>query len=541
MSAVATAHTGTHAVHQRPWRLVSTVRRVIETVTGPRLRRRLCYEPNSVIESRPPRTTARRIAGAFGLVLLLFALALVVMIVALHNIGTAEDEVARLDRAKHAGHHAAAMAREQYMHQAHTMLAWDNSHMEHYAETAAAARHATEHLGHEIAGHPGAEQATEITRLIIESDRRFREEVWPAIERNDRSRISELHHMTERPVQEVVALNEKLNRSLEAESESARTSAEDIRGTAGVVVLVCFALAIAAAAAVGYYLMRSISRPVAALRAAAVRVGAGDLDARVTLPGSDELAELARVFDQMTADLKRHQSELLEAHRLASIGQVASGVAHEINNPLGVILGYVTLLRRDAQMADREDLRIIEDEVRQSLAIVAGLLDLARPVRLDRTDVDLRDVGREAASRLEESGRSEGVEVRFRDGTVPTAFADEGKIRQIALNLLSNAVDAARDPAAEAPIVEVTWCERDRYAWLQIDDHGPGVAPEALARIFEPFFTTRTKGHGLGLAIARTLARAHGGDIHIEPRPGGKGTRASLSLPLDAATKRAAA
>lgn len=488
--------------------------------------------------ARYPRTTARRIAGAFGLVLLLFALALVVMIVALSKIGGAENEVARLDRAKHAGHHAAAMAREQYMHQAHTMLAWDGSHMDHYGETADAARHATHHLESAVEGHPGAEQAKEIARLVAESDRLFREEVWPAIQRNDRSRIGELHHMTEHPVQEVVALNEKLNRSLEAESEAARRKADDIRGTALLAVIGCFALAIAAAAAVGYYLMRSISRPVAALRAGAMRVGAGDLDARVALPGDDELAELASAFDQMTADLKRHQTELLDAHRLASIGQVASGVAHEINNPLGVMLGYVTLLRRDS---DREELRIIEDEVRQSLAIVAGLLDLARPVHLDRAEVDLHELAREAAARLDEAGRTVGVEIRFRDAAIPNVFADEGKVRQIVLNLLSNAVEAARDPAAGAPLVEITWCERDRAAWLQIDDHGPGIAPEVRERVFEPFYTTRSTGHGLGLAIARTLARAHGGDIHLEPRSNGKGTRASLSLPLEISTKRAAA
>jgi two-component system, NtrC family, sensor kinase len=355
-----------------------------------------------VIETQPRRTTARRIAGAFGLVLLLFALALVVMIVALGQIGDAEQEVARLDRTKHAGHHAAAMAREQYMHQAHTMLAWDDSHMDHYGETADAARVATTHLEHEVAGHPGADQAKEISRLVAESDRRFREEVWPAIQRNDRSRMAELHHVTEHPVQEVVELNTKLNQSLEAESDRAQERAESIRGTARVVVILCFALAIAAAAAVGYYLIRSISRPVAALRASAVRIGAGDLDARIALPGEDELADLARVFDRMAGDLKRHQTELLDAHRLASIGQVASGVAHEINNPLGVILGYVTLLRREPALADREDLRIIEDETRQSLAIVAGLLDLARPVRLDKSDVELSAIAREAAARLED-------------------------------------------------------------------------------------------------------------------------------------------
>ena len=494
-----------------------------------------------MIDRKPRRTTARRIAGAFGLVLLLFGLALIVMIVALDRIGKAEDAVARLDRAKHAGHHAAAMAREQYMHQAHTMLAWDDSHMHHYEETSTAARHATEHLAHEVEGQPGAIQAKEIARLIAESDRRFREEVRPAIQRNDRGRMTELHERTEQPVEEVVVLNTALNQSLEHESDRARRQAEEIRETARLAVLGCFALAIAAAAAVGVYLMRSISRPVAALRAGAVQIGAGDLRARVGLPGDDELGDLARVFDQMAADLERHQTELLEADRLASIGQVASGVAHEINNPLGVILGYVTLLRREVALANREELRIIEDEVRQSLAIVAGLLDLARPVRLDPADVDLGDVAREAAARLEETGRSAGVELRFSGGTLPPVHADEGKIRQIALNLLTNALDAARDPGGSSRLVEITWCHRDRCAWLQIDDHGPGMSPDTIAHAFEPFFTTRSNGHGLGLAIARTLARAHGGDIRLEPRPGGPGTRASLSLPLETPTRKAAA
>jgi len=499
-----------------------------------------CYEPD-VLRARPRRTTGRRIAGAFGLVLLLFALALAVMIVALARIGAAEDEVARLDRAKHAGHHAAAMAREQYMHQAHTMLTWDDSHLEHYGETAAAARRATAHLEREVAGRPGAEQARQISRLVAESDRRFREEVWPAIQRNDRARMPELHELTEHPVQEVVALNTALNRSLEAESDRAAQDAEQIRRRARLAVIACFGLAIAAAAAVGFYLMRSISRPVAALRAGAVEIGAGRLDARVALPGDDELAELARAFDQMAADLKRHQAEALEAHRLASIGQVASGVAHEINNPLGVILGYVTLLRREPALAEREELRIIEDETRQSLAIVAGLLDLARPVRLDPSELELGELAREAAARLEETGRSAGVELRFDGARAARVLADEGKVRQIALNLLANAVEAARDPGAASTLVEVAWCERDGLAWLVIDDHGPGIPAEAMARAFEPFFTTRARGHGLGLAIARTLARAHGGDVHLEARPGGPGTRASLSLPLAAARGQAAA
>lgn len=478
-------------------------------------------------------TTARRIVVAFAAVLLLFALALVVMILALARIGEAEQQVARLDHVKHAGHHAAAMAREQYIHQAHTLLEWNGSHLAHYEEVASAAKAATAHLRAEMRSDEDVRRADEIAALVAESDRRFRDLVVPAVLGDTRSRVTELHEMTERPVEQVVALSEQLNRSLEAASDRAQRGAEGIRARARIAVIGCFALAILMAAGVGAYLMRSISRPVAALRAGAMRMGTGDLSARTALPGNDELAELSRVFDQMGLDLSRHQTAMLEAHRLASIGQVASGVAHEINNPLGVILGYLALLRRDETLVDREELRIIEDEVRQCQTIVAGLLDLARPPRLHVMSIDLADVAREAVARLEESGQSSGVEIELANAGPLAVAADESKLRQIVVNLLSNAVEASRDPAAHRGAIRVDWTRRDGRAYVHVDDRGAGVSADARARLFEPFFTTRARGHGLGLAIARTLARAHQGDIEVASRLDGPGTRATLWLPLD--------
>lgn len=485
--------------------------------------------------ARSRSTTARRIVLAFAAILALFGLALVVMIVALGQIADAERDVARLDHVKHAGHSAAAMAREQYIHQAHTLLEWNESHLDHYEDVAREARGVTEHLREMVGPGPNAPRAEEIARLVAESDRRFREEVVPVVRTSARNRVTELHEMTERPVAQVVALNEELNRSLEAASDAAQRRAEAIRSQVRLLVLAQFALAILLAAAVGVYLMRSISRPVAALRAGALRIGAGDLTARVGLAGNDELTDLAKVFDQMAEDLTRHQAQALEAHRLASIGQVASGVAHEVNNPLGVILGYVALLRREAALADREELRIIEDEARQCQAIVAGLLDLARPVRLHASDVELGEVVREAVARLEESGQATGVTIAV-DGEARTrVVGDEGKLRQIVSNLLGNAVEAARDPAATGPDVVVRWDVHGDRVCLHVDDRGPGVSAESLPRVFEPFFTTRARGHGLGLAIARSLARAHGGDVTLAHRTDGPGMRATLAVPLRAA------
>ena len=267
---------------------------------------------------RRPRTTAKRIVLAFAAVLVLFGLALVVMLVSLAEIGTAEREVARLDHAKHAGHHAAAMAREQYIHQAHSLLEWNETHVAHYQAVAAEARAATAHLRMMVTGAGPIAQADQIEQLIAESDRRFRDEVLPAIRAGQRERVSDLHRRTEEPVAQVVAINGELNRTLERASDAAAARAEGIRGRARIVVVGCFALAIVLAIAVGGYLLRAISRPVAALTRGAERLGAGDLDARIGLTGDDELAGLAQAFDRMAADLAARQAALVEAGRLLS-------------------------------------------------------------------------------------------------------------------------------------------------------------------------------------------------------------------------------
>jgi signal transduction histidine kinase len=468
--------------------------------------------------------TALRLGGAFLAILALFAAALVFVLGTLDRIGQAEAEVSELDHAKHAGHMAAAMVREQYIHQAHTLINFDLSHVGHYDEVVQQTRAATEHL-ESLARTPDEKtRAQEIARLARESDQVFRSAVLPAVERGDRSNVRGLGEQTEAVVDQVVKLNEELNASFERRSAGARERAATLRAQARTATLVFFALAFGLSTAIALLLTRAILRPVALLREGARRVGAGDLEARIDVRGRDEFAELGTSFNQMTADLARKQEALLRSQKLASIGQIAAGVGHEINNPLGVILGYVKLMRREN---DAEGLRIIEEEASQCQRIVRDLLDLARPPRLDLEPVDLGALARDAVARLEESGQLAGktVELPPADARV-VANGDEGKLRQVAANILLNAAQAT--PAGGRVTIDVA--QDDGEVSFAIRDTGPGIPADVLPRIFEPFVTTKRVGTGLGLAIAHAIVDAHGGRIVVDSSAG-DGTRVTVNLP----------
>ncbi len=481
------------------------------------------------VESEPlafRHRTSTRLAAAFATVLVLFAAALAVTLVALSRIDGAEAEVAGLDHAKHAGHMAAAQVREQYIHQAHTIISWDTSHLEHYERAVAAALASADHLM-AVARWPEEQRlAVEIGRLARDNDRQFRDQVVPSIVAGDRDQIHELHERIEVVVSRVVALNEQLNALLERRGADAGARAAQLSRRARTATIACFALAIALAALVGLWLTRSIVRPISALRTGARKVGTGDLEARIQVPGKSEIADLGKAFNQMTVDLARRQAELVRSQRLAAIGHVAAGVAHELNNPLGVIIGYTALLRRDGALTASDELRIIDDEARQCQRIVQGLLDLARPQRRDPVPVDLAELARDAVSRLDELGKLAGISVETPPaGSGAVAHGDESKLRQVVSNIITNAVEAT--PGGTIRIEAVSG---DGQARLVVTDTGKGIPAEIMPRIFDPFFTTKASGTGLGLAIAQAIVDAHAGRLEIQSSPE-HGTRVALTLP----------
>jgi two-component system NtrC family sensor kinase len=234
------------------------------------------------------------------------------------------------------------------------------------------------------------------------------------------------------------------------------------------------------------------------------------------------------------------QEQLARSRRLATIGQLAAGVAHEINNPLAAITTCAEATLRDLKSSDdtarlaaeRQWDYYLEEIVRQALRckdITRGLLDLSRQKRARRESVDLNRIVAQAAQLFERRGAGEGVTVNVQtDPAVGEVATDEAMVRQILDNLLSNALDASQGGGR----IEVSTVLEGERVRVEVADTGQGIPPETLARVFDPFFTTKDpgRGSGLGLAISLTLAEAMGGALTVESKPGA-GSRFRLWLP----------
>jgi signal transduction histidine kinase len=236
--------------------------------------------------------------------------------------------------------------------------------------------------------------------------------------------------------------------------------------------------------------------------------------------------ELEARVRERTAELAIAQRELSDAERLASVGRLAGGVAHEINNPAGVILGRASLLRSLTEEAGGDpeqvaDLVVIERQAQRIRQITGSLLRFARASTGVRAPVDLADVARDALGLVRLEARARGITL-VDSLSAHTVQADGQALEQVAYNLLRNAVHAAR---AEVRV-------HTDAGGLVVEDDGNGILPEHLHRIFEPFFTTKPpgEGSGLGLAVAHGIVAEHGGRLAAENRAEG-GARFTMALP----------
>ncbi len=306
-------------------------------------------------------------------------------------------------------------------------------------------------------------------------------------------------------------------------------------------------------------LVRIIVEPVKQLADATHRIAQGDLDILIRVNSQDEIGELARSFNQMTLklqnsrqelertnqmleqkvlersrELEEAQSQLVQAEKMSVVGQLVSGVAHELNNPLAGVLGYSQLLlRMEVPGEVRQGLEKIESEADRCKRIVQNLLIFARRNKPQTRPVDLNAVVESVLELKEYQFRVDNVRVvKDLDPRLPRTMADSGQFQQVVMNIVHNAQQAMSENRGEA-VLTVRTLGAQNLIRLEIGDNGPGIPAHHLSRIFDPVFTTKEvgQGTGLGLSICYGIVQEHHGRIWAESRPG-EGTTFHVEIPV---------
>jgi len=331
-----------------------------------------------------------------------------------------------------------------------------------------------------------------------------------------------------------------------------------------------------AALAAGFFVHRLVYLPLRDLEGGARLLSTGNLDQPIPVRGSDEFGKLASSFNSMTdalrssraelqdwtrtleqkveqrtQELRRAQAETMRGEKLASVGLLASGVAHELNNPLTGILTFSHLLRRKMPdtSPDAEDMDLVIRETKRCAAIIKRLLDFAREKQPEKKFNDINQIIEDTVRIVERPAHLSNIAINTElDRTLPPVWIDADQIKQVIMNMLVNAQQAVEEkgsitigtrraskwqataqPAQPTPMVEIF-----------IADTGCGIPEQNLRRIFDPFFTSKAvgKGTGLGLSVSHGIVEAHGGRIEVQSKVG-EGSTFSVFLPLAPAVETA--
>jgi signal transduction histidine kinase/CheY-like chemotaxis protein len=313
-------------------------------------------------------------------------------------------------------------------------------------------------------------------------------------------------------------------------------------------ILFASSLAILLGAGVIWFLVRRVTQPLSELRRSAEAVGRGDFSRRVEVNSEDECGELARVFNQMTENLKGSreqlemtvetlkttQAQLIQSEKLSGLGEFIAGVAHELNNPLTSVMGFSELLRQaDKDPKHKRYLELIHKSALRCQKIVQALLSFARRRSPERKPVCVNTLIEAALEILQYQLRTSNIEVVTKlDPQLPLAMVDPHQIQQVIVNIINNARQAIEAHQPKGLLNVTTETEGDSVRVI-IQDNGPGIAEENLSKIFDPFFTTKAvgQGTGLGLSLCYGIIKEHGGTIVPHSKPG-EGATFMIELPI---------
>jgi two-component system NtrC family sensor kinase len=311
-----------------------------------------------------------------------------------------------------------------------------------------------------------------------------------------------------------------------------------------------------------YFITSSITNPLRRMVLATERIARGDLNHHVEFDFRDEVGQLAKSFNQMTENLKvanenliqwgktlekrveertrelsEMQTHLVQSEKLASLGKMAAGVAHEINNPLTSILINTHLMLEKLEKKDDfyENLSLIADETSRCTQIVKGLLEFARQNPPQKDFTNINDLIERTTQLLENQASFQNIRIiKELDPGLPAIKLDKNKIQQVFWNLMLNACDAM--PNGGQLLISDRLSADGRYIEVRFIDNGVGIPKENLNKLFDPFFTTKGSGTGLGLAVTYGIIEQHDGRIEVKSEVG-QGTVFTLSFPVEDQTE----
>ncbi|HEV8605688.1 MAG TPA: ATP-binding protein [Tepidisphaeraceae bacterium] len=374
------------------------------------------------------------------------------------------------------------------------------------------------------------------------------EQLWPALVDNPQSTAS-ASAILNKTLRQISNLATDIRQRIQ-EKESA---AAQKRQTTLILMTLISALAVAGAIILGILHYRSIATPLKKLQTSVRKLAEGNLSQRLPPMGPAEFASLASDFNRMATELDglyrqleekvaAKSKELVRSERLASVGYLAAGVAHEINNPMGIIAGYAEFSLQalkqksppEAVAEAEKSMKVIAEEAFRCKQIVEKLLSLARPGDDNRKIISLKDIAANVINLVTGLGEYKDPKITLSSPNHDpfNILASEGEMKQVLLNLTLNALQSLNGSTGR---VSIDLHRNDKTIELSITDTGRGMTPDILEHIFEPFFTAKRgagpPGTGLGLSISHMIIQNHGGQITAQSPGPNQGSTFTLHLP----------
>jgi signal transduction histidine kinase len=294
------------------------------------------------------------------------------------------------------------------------------------------------------------------------------------------------------------------------------------------------------AAISGVVVSRKFTAPLESLSAAVRKVAKGDFSVNVDIRSRDEIGQLSTSFNDMADELmererslKSAQLALLQSEKMAAVGTLSAGLAHEVKNPLSAVLGYAQLSKRKLEQPEviKQHLDTIENETRRCNEIISNLMQFSRQEKGEFTDVTVNGVVEKSVGIVDHQLGLNNVHVNMELAPdIPEIIGNPNQLQQVLMNLAINAQQAMAPDGGTVDIV--TYCD-DEKVYISVSDTGPGISEEVAKKIFEPFYTTKAAGEGTGLGLSVTygIIQDHKGDIRVERADSG-GARFVIELPL---------